>query len=60
MLIAKLEWFRLGESRRQLEDAAGIIRVQGDQPDEAYIAKWVERLNLQNEWDAARTLAAAG
>lgn len=57
ILIAKLEWFKIGESERQLEDAAGIIRVQGDNLDTAYVEKWVESLELSKQWLKARALA---
>lgn len=57
LLIAKLEWSKLGESERQLRDAAGIVRTQGDDLDTAYIDAWVERLGLRNQWLAARNLA---
>jgi hypothetical protein len=53
VLISKLEWSKLGESQRQIDDAAGIIRVQGDNLDTAYIQQWVARLGLENEWRAA-------
>ena len=57
ILIAKLEWFKIGESDRQLEDAAGIIRVQGDRLDTAYVETWVEPLGLTEQWLKARALA---
>ncbi|MEA2414407.1 MAG: hypothetical protein QOI58_1064 [Thermoanaerobaculia bacterium] len=49
ILIAKLEWFKIGESDRQLEDAAGIIRIQGDNLDTGYIETWVGSLGLYEE-----------
>jgi len=57
ILIAKLEWFMIGESERQLEDAAGIIRIQGENLDTAYVENWVESLGLQEQWLKARALA---
>lgn len=57
VLVAKLEWAKLAQSNRQIEDAASILRIQGDALDLAYIAKWVEQLGLQSEWQRARTLA---
>jgi hypothetical protein len=29
VVLAKLEWAKLGESARQVEDAAGILRARG-------------------------------
>lgn len=57
VLISKLEWAKLGESQRQLEDAAGIIRVQAASLDTAYIERWVRELELSEQWAAARSRA---
>ena len=50
ILIAKLEWARLGGSERQLEDAAGILRTSYDRLDFEYIQHWVRELGLQSLW----------
>ena len=57
VLLAKLEWARIGESERQLIDAAGILKVQGEVLDLAYIQQWVDRLGLEAQWAAARAHA---
>lgn len=54
VLIAKLEWAKIGNSEQQLIDAAGIVQMQGDDLDCAYIERWVESLDLRDEWNAAR------
>jgi hypothetical protein len=59
VLIAKLEWAKLGASARQLDDAAGIIRLQGDDLDVAYVARWVEALGLVDQWRDAQERAGA-
>jgi predicted nucleotidyltransferase len=56
-VLAKLEWAKMGESSRQIEDVAGILKVQAEFLDRAYIAKWVKELGLQAQWDSARRLA---
>lgn len=53
VLIAKLEWAKLGESARQIEDAAGIIATQGANLDRAYVEKWVRELGLEKQWQLA-------
>lgn len=53
VLIAKLEWAKLADSERQIEDAAGIIRTQGNDLDTLYIDRWVQALGLQLEWNKA-------
>ena len=57
VLISKLEWLKMGESERQLNDAAGIIRIQGGRLDIAYVERWIESLGLQEQWLRARQLA---
>ena len=56
-VISKLEWAKEGESQRQLEDAAGIIRVQAGNLDTAYIERWVRELGLSEQWAAAKARA---
>lgn len=53
ILIAKLEWHKLGESERQIEDAAGIITRQGAALDRTYVEQWVRELGLESEWEKA-------
>lgn len=55
VLIAKLEWAKLAESERQIEDAAGIIRTQGGDLDTNYIEDWTEKLGLQTQWALAKS-----
>jgi len=57
VLISKLEWAKLAESERQIEDAAGIIRTQGRDLDTAYIENWIEKLGLQVQWKKAKAKA---
>ena len=57
VLIAKLEWAKLGASSRQIEDAAGILALQGDRLDTAYVAHWVATLGLEEQWSAAQSRA---
>lgn len=57
IVVSKLEWAKLGESSRQIEDAAGILKVRSDQLDLPYIEKWVAELGLASQWNDARHLA---
>ena len=57
VLIAKLEWAKLGESERQIRDSAGILRVQRAQLDIAYIEHWVRELGLDDEWRRAQEMS---
>lgn len=56
-VIEKLEWEKLGNSSRQIEDAAGILKVRGAELDLPYIEKWVAELGLASEWSRARRMA---
>ncbi|HZE82111.1 MAG TPA: hypothetical protein VE604_14505 [Candidatus Polarisedimenticolia bacterium] len=57
IVLSKLEWAKLGKSSRQIEDAAGILKVRADELDVPYIEKWVTELCLTSEWARARQLA---
>jgi hypothetical protein len=57
VIISKLEWAKMGESSRQLEDIAGVLKVQKDKLDFSYIEKWVAELGLASEWSRARRMA---
>lgn len=50
VLLAKLEWAKIGDSERQLIDAAGIMKVQGSALDTSYIQRWVGQLGLEQQW----------
>ena len=57
ILIAKLEWAKMGQSERQIEDAAGIIRVQGEDLDLSYVERWVQELELEEQFGNAKARA---
>lgn len=57
VLLAKLEWAKIGDSELQLIDVAGIIKVQGSTLDMPYIHHWVEQLGLEDQWAAAQKRA---
>lgn len=54
VVLAKLEWAKLTDSERQLEDVAGILQTQGESLDIAYIERWVTTLCLKEQWQAVR------
>jgi hypothetical protein len=47
----------LGESERQINDAAGIVQVQRENLDLEYVERWVAVLELDQQWAAARERA---
>lgn len=57
LIVAKLEWAKLGNSERQLRDVAEIVAVQGSRLDVERIQQWSESLGLELQWALARELA---
>ena len=57
VIVAKMEWAKRGGSARQIEDAAGILRVRGGELDRDYIERWTRELGLEREWDDVRRTA---
>jgi hypothetical protein len=52
-VLSKLEWAKKGGgSERQLRDVAGIVALQGDALDRAYITRWAEELGVAELWEA--------
>lgn len=54
IVLAKLLWAKAGQSERQIEDAATVVRVQGSHLDVGYIERWARRLQVEEEWRLAR------
>jgi hypothetical protein len=57
VIIAKLEWAKRAQSQRQIEDAAGILKLRWDLIDHRYLEKWIEQLGLAREWKEAHRIA---
>lgn len=59
LILAKLEWAKLGESMRQVEDVAHLLKSQSSL-DIAYMNRWIDELGVRRQWDEARRLAGGG
>jgi uncharacterized nucleotidyltransferase DUF6036 len=57
IVIAKLEWSKLAQSQRQIDDVAAILRTRAETLDRSYIEKWTRELHLEDQWGKA-TVAA--
>jgi hypothetical protein len=57
VIISKLEWSKLSQSARQIEDAAAILRMRWESLDHIYLERWIAVLDLRNEWNQARRSA---
>jgi hypothetical protein len=55
IILAKLEWFRLGGevSERQWRDVLGVMKVQRDKLDMAYLRQWAAVLRVADLLDKA-------
>ncbi len=57
MLLAKLEWSRLGDSELQRRDVTQLLERAGERMDLSYVERWVTDLGLSDEWKDARERA---
>jgi hypothetical protein len=57
VVIAKLEWAKRAQSPRQIEDAAGILKLRWELLDLKYLEGWIGQLGLAAEWTEARRRA---
>ena len=49
-ILAKLEWYRMGDevSERQWRDVLGVMAVQGERLDLAYLRQWAAELKVSD------------
>lgn len=59
-IISKLEWAKMSDSSRQIEDVAGILKVRGKSIDSGYVEKWVRELGLDSQWERAQKEVGIG
>jgi len=57
VVIAKLEWSKLAQSQRQIEDVASILMLRWEALDRCYLEKWISELDLNQEWSHAKRIA---
>ena len=57
IVIAKLEWSKLAQSHRQIEDIEGILKMQSESMERLYLEKWILELGLEKEWQDAQRAA---
>lgn len=57
IILHKLEWYRIGgeTSDRQWDDVLGVMRVQGDRLDSAYLDRWAGELSIADLLAEARS-----
>jgi hypothetical protein len=57
VVIAKLEWSKLAQSQRQIEDVASILKLRWESLDRRYLKKWISELDLDNAWHRAKLVS---
>ena len=57
VIISKLEWSKLGGSQRQIEDVAKVLSSRWKVLDQNYLSKWIDELQLNEQWSAAKQFA---
>lgn len=57
VVLAKLEWAKTSGSRRQIEDAAGVLMARAGEIDIEWIERWVVDLDIAEQWSEARQRA---
>jgi len=57
IILAKLEWSKLAQSHRQIEDVAAILRARFELLDHRYLEQWIDKLGVRKEWNDAQRAA---
>ncbi|MEX2531613.1 MAG: hypothetical protein WD960_12650 [Gemmatimonadota bacterium] len=57
VVISKMEWSSLGDSALQRRDVVQLLERTWPRLDRAYVDKWVAKLGLDAEWEAAKAEA---
>jgi hypothetical protein len=56
VILFKLRWYRLGNeiAQQQFSDVLGVLQVQGEKLDQAYLDHWAKELGVADLLDRAR------
>ncbi len=48
VILSKLEWSKMGNSERQLNDALAIVKTQREKLDVPYLTEWAKQLHVED------------
>ena len=48
IILAKLEWAKMGSTERQITDALNVAKIRGNALDRPYLQKWARELEISN------------
>ncbi len=48
LILSKLEWYKLSQSSRHLEDIESVFRISGEILDRKYLKRWTEKLGFSD------------
>ncbi|MGQ0812266.1 MAG: hypothetical protein ACT4OO_13730 [Nitrospiraceae bacterium] len=51
VIIKKMEYYQAGGSDKHVRDITGMLKISGNEIDQAYIVDWANRLGLRPMWD---------
>ncbi len=57
VIVSKLEWSKLAQSQRHIDDVAGILRMRWESLEHLYLGKWIVELGIEKEWHDAQLAA---
>jgi hypothetical protein len=60
IVLSKLEWSKLAQSKRHIEDVAGVLKIRWESLNKPYLKRWVLELGLEAQWNDARRAAGIG
>jgi hypothetical protein len=50
VILKKLEWFKMGESQKHIDDIKEMIKISKDKLDLSYINKWAFNIGVHDIW----------
>ncbi len=52
VILRKMEYYQEGGSEKHLRDIAGVLKIQAEKIDRAYLQEWATKLGVADVWDS--------